>query len=145
MTSCPRPEFMRCASDADCKGLVKGAVDPNEATCQGGFCEHACMEQYREGALPALGGLLTPWCGATNNGVPWGSVCVKNSAWQHGEIPVQCTLPYEGYTCPPGWAKALWNDGEASKMIDCDGTVRHCYGYQAPCCQNGSPLCGGCS
>ena len=145
MTSCPRPEFVSCQNDSDCARLVRGATDPTEATCQGGYCEHACMEQYRQGALPALGGdLLSPWCGATNNGVPWGSVCVKDSAWRRGEIPVQCALPYEGYVCPPGWEKALWNDGEASKMIDCNGAVRHCYGDDTPCCQNGSPLCGGC-
>ena len=150
MTSCPRPKSKSCQKDGDCMGLVQNTIDPNEATCQNGYCEHVCMNQYRgPSALAAFGSdMLGAWCGATNNGVPWGSVCVKNSDWQKGEIPIQCVLPFEGYVCPPGWSKALWNDGEASKMAACGiskENVINCYGVDdAPCCQGDVAKCGGC-
>lgn len=156
---------MKCSTDQDCAGLVRNTTDPSAAKCASGFCEHGCMEQYRgAGALPALAQTgLENWCGGSNNGVPWGSVCVKDGEWRPGEVPVQCALPCEAYQCPWGWGKALWNNGEAAPAITCqwksqDGAWKEskitCYGEgAAPCCQKSrdargnevqTAQCGGC-
>ena len=158
MTSCPRPKSVSCQKDEDCSAFVKNTTDSSQALCIDNYCEHACMLQY-DGALPSYGKeVWENWCGATNDGVPWGSVCVNNKPFEKDVVPIQCALPSQNYVCPQGWTKALWNNGEASKMILCqsgegqeikESSVNCFEKDDIPCCSkssDGAPLakCGNC-
>jgi hypothetical protein len=154
MTSCLPPYSHPCSDTNDCRFalIAENTTDSGPPICKDHFCYHPCMEQYTEGALPSYGNEhFGKWCGATNNGVPWGSVCVADLPLQEGEVPIQCALPSESYVCPEGWSKALWNNGRVSITQVCNGgtpeeTRIACFGQNdRPCCTSQSEAkCGNC-